>query len=123
MVGIAFTDQVRVFKRIPDVLSVYYFSDDNLTSRAGFRVIDEMYRVTKTYGPFKGYIADVHRFLFRVFDMHGYYDQPFSELPRLKRLIFGGVLWVLCKLFGRQLVNAYNWNWASKQVRGLVWYK
>lgn len=111
------------FKRIPDVLSVYYFSEDNLTSRAGHRVIDEMYRVTKTYGPFRGHIADVYRFLFRVFDMHGFYDQPFHDLPISKRLIFGGVLWGLYKTFGRQVINSYNWNWASKQVRGLVWYK
>ena len=111
------------FKRIPNVLSVYYFSEDNLTSRAGHRVIDEMYRVTKTYGPFRGYIADVYRFLFRVFDMHGFYDQPFRDLPISKRLIFGGVLWGLYKTFGRQVINSYNWNWASKQVRGLVWYK
>lgn len=111
------------FMRIPDVLSVYYFSEDNLTSRAGSRVIDEMYRVTKTYGPFKGYIADIYHFLFRTFDMRGCYDQPFHTLPLPKRLIFGGVLWGLYKTFGRQAINAYNWNWASKQVRGLVWYK
>lgn len=111
------------FKRISDVLSVYYFSEDNLTSRAGHRVIEEMYRVTKTYGPFRGHIADIYRFLFRAFDMHGFYDKPFHKLPILKRLIFGGTLWGLYKTFGRQAINAYNWNWASKQVRGLVWYK
>ena len=111
------------FTRISDVLSVYYFSEDNLTSRAGYRVIDEMYRVTKTYGPFRGYIADVYRFLFRVFDMHGCYDQPIRDLPLAKRLLFGGTLLLLYKLFGRQAINSYNWNWASKQVRSLVWYK
>lgn len=111
------------FKRVSDVLSVYYFSEDNLTSRAGHRVIDEMYRVTKTYGPFRGLIADVYRFLFRAFDMHGCYDQPFHDLPLAKRLLFGGALTFLYKLFGRQTINSYNWNWASKQVRGLVWYK
>jgi glycosyltransferase involved in cell wall biosynthesis len=111
------------FKRIPDVLSKYYFSDDNLTSRGGFRVIDEMYRVTKTYGPFMGYIADVYRFLFRMFDMRGYYDQSFDKLPLTRRLMFGCVRVFLKLLFGRQAINSYNWNWASKQIRGLVWYK
>jgi len=111
------------FKRISDVLSVYYFSDDNLTSRAGHRVVDEMYRVTKSYGPFGGHIADVYRFLFRAFDMHGYYDQPFHKLPLAKRLLFGGTLSLLYKLFGRRAIDSYNWNWASKQVRGLIWYK
>lgn len=111
------------FKRIPDVLSVYYFSDDNLTSRAGQRVIDEMYRVTRAYGPYRGRIADVYRFLFRAFDMRGFYDRPFRELPRSRQLVFGATLKLLYTLFGRRIINAYNWNWASKQVRGLVWYK
>lgn len=111
------------FMRIPDVLSDYHFSDDNLTSRAGYRVIEEMYRVTKTYGPFRGYIADVYRFLFRAFDMHGFYDQPSNSLALPKRILFGGVRMVLCIFFGRQSINSYNWNWASKQVRGLVWYR
>lgn len=111
------------FKRIPDVLSVYYFSDGNLTSRGGLRVIDEMYRVTKTYGPFRGYIADVYRFLFRTFDMHGYCDQSFGRLPLAKKLSFGATRLLLKLFFGKQAINCYNWNWASKQVRGLVWYK
>ncbi|WP_051961950.1 glycosyltransferase family 2 protein [Methylobacter sp. BBA5.1] len=111
------------FMAIPDILSVYYFSDDNLTSKAGLRVINEMYRITKTYGPFRGRIADIYRFLFKVFDLNGYYDQPFHKLPLIKRIGFGGTLWLLCKIFGKQTITSYNWNWASKQVRGLVWYK
>ncbi|MGY6275602.1 glycosyltransferase family 2 protein [Methylomonas sp. MgM2] len=111
------------FKAIPDVLSVYYFSDDNLTSRAGLQVIEEMYRITKKYGPLNGYMADIYRFLFKAFDMRGYYDRPFQYLPILKRLVFGGTLWFLCHVFGKQAITSYNWNWASKQVRGLVWYK
>ena len=111
------------FMRSPDVLSEYYFSDDNLTSRGGCRVIEEMYRVTKTYGPFGGYIADVYRFLFHAFDMRGYYDQSFESLSQVKKLLFGCSLLILYKLFGKQTISSYNWNWASKQIRGLVWYK
>ena len=55
--------------------------------------------------------------------MRGFYDVPFPQLPRAKRLLFGWVLAVLYRLYGQEAVNAYNWNWASKQVRGLVWYK
>jgi glycosyltransferase involved in cell wall biosynthesis len=109
------------FLAIPDVLSSYYFTDDNLTSKAGQRVINEMYRVTKRYGPRS--IADIYRFLFRVFDMRGFYDIPFGELPRFKQWLFGGTLIALYKIFGREEINAYNWNWASKQIRGVVWYK
>ena len=111
------------FKCIPDVLSVYYFCEDNLTSQAGSRVIDEIDRVTKRYGPVRGYIADIYRLLFHVFDMHGCYDQPFDQLTRPKRFVFGAALWPLYKIFGRTLIDSYNWNWASKQIRGIVWYK
>jgi len=111
------------FQRTSEILSKYYFSEDNLTSRGGLSVIDEMYRVTKTYGPFAGYMADVYRFLFDTFDMRGYYDQSSKKLPLTKRLWFGGMRLFLCLLFGRQAINSYNWNWASKQIRGLVWYK
>lgn len=111
------------FLAIPDVLSTYYFTDDNLTSRAGQRVIDEMYRITRKYGPWQGRIADVYRFLFRVFDLRGFYDVPFRELPRGRQLVFAAMLTVLYGIFGRDLINAYNWNWASKQIRGITWYK
>jgi glycosyltransferase involved in cell wall biosynthesis len=109
------------FLVVPEVLSIYYFTNDNLTSKAGKRVIDEMYRVTKRYGP-KG-VADVYQFLFHAFDMRGFYDVPFRGHSRLKQWLFGGSLLVLYKIFGREQVNAYNWNWASKQIRGVVWYK
>jgi glycosyltransferase involved in cell wall biosynthesis len=111
------------FQTIPDVLSTYYFTDDNLTSRGGRRVVDEMYRITRCYGPRGGRIADVYRFLFHAFDMRGFYDVPFERLPRHRQLLFGATLSVLSRIFGREQVFAYNWNWASKQIRGLVWYK
>jgi glycosyltransferase involved in cell wall biosynthesis len=111
------------FKAIEDVLSIYYFTDDNLTSRAGMRVVNEMYRVTKTYGPYGGHLAHVYRMLFRFFDMKGYYDQPFAQLGLVEKYFFGGTLSVLYTIFGRETINAYNWNWASKQIRGITWYK
>lgn len=111
------------FEAVSRILSTYYFSNDNLTSRAGLRVVEEMYRVTKAYGPRGGMLADVYRFLFEVFDMRGFYDWPFAQLSPGRRAVFGGTLACLYALFGREHVNAYNWNWASKQVRGVVWYK
>jgi len=111
------------FRVIRDILSIYYFTNDNLTSNAGIRIVNEMYRITKTYGPYRGYLADVYWMLFRLFDMKGYYDQPFSQLNMAKRFYFGAVLSLLYKLFGRETINAYNWNWASKQVRGILWYR
>lgn len=111
------------FVAIPDVLSTYYFSDENLTSKAGQRAIEEMYRVTKRYAPLEGRVADVYRFLYRTFDMRGYYDVPFGKLPRRKQWFFGATLRVLYRVYGREAIHAYNWNWASKQIRGVTWYK
>jgi glycosyltransferase involved in cell wall biosynthesis len=111
------------FARTPAVLSRYYFSDNNLTSRAGERVIDEMYRVTRRYARRGWAVARMYRFLYRSFDLRGYYDRPFTELSRRRQALFGAVLATLYGVFGRRVVNAYNWNWASKQVRGLVWYR
>ena len=30
---------------------------------------------------------------------------------------------MLRAVFGSQYIDAYNWNWASKQIRGVVWYR
>ena len=109
------------FARTSDVLSVYYFTEDNLTSRAGRRAIDEMYRVTKSYG--SRAVADAYRLLFRVFDMNGFYDRPFTQLSTQRKLAFGATLSAMYAVFGRDAINAYNWNWASKQIRGIPWYK
>lgn len=110
------------FARTQDVLSRYFFSDDNLTSRAGERVIDEMYRVTRRYARYGWAVAPMYRFLYHAFDLRGYYDRPFAELSTGRQARFGAALFILYGLFGPRVVNAYNWNWASKQVRGLVWY-
>jgi glycosyltransferase involved in cell wall biosynthesis len=111
------------FKVVRDVLSVYYFTDDNLTSKAGMRVVNEMYCVTKAYGPCRGLIADIYRLLFHWFDLKEYYDRPFPQLSAVKRFYFGTVLRLLYTMCGREVINAYNWNWASKQIRGVTWYK
>ena len=111
------------FAAVEKVLSVYHFSSENLTSRGGMRIIEEMFRVTRGYGPCFGAIAYVYWFLFRVFDMHGYYDRPFAELRRRQQVVFGITLRTLYAICGEAIINCYNWNWASKQVRGLVWYK
>jgi hypothetical protein len=68
-------------------------------------------------------IANVYSALFHIFDMRGFYDVPIRELSFFKKWLFGGTLLVLYRVFGRDIIRAYNWNWASKQVRGIVWYK
>lgn len=110
------------FLRVDAILSIYYFSETNLTSQGGMRVINEMFRVTRRYGPFFGLSAYVYKFLFERFDMKGFYDVPFEDLPEQKRRVFGRALRILTRIFGERVVYNYNWNWASKQVRNVKWY-
>lgn len=108
------------FHRTEKLLSVYYFTDTNLTSRAGATVIDEMYLITKKYAGAE--VADAYMQIFEQFDMKGYYDVPFQDLPPGQRQKLGRYLNALKEQFGENVVNSYNWNWASKQIRGVKWY-
>lgn len=111
-----------VFHAVPDILSLYHFSDDNLTSTGGRKIADEMYRIIKTYGPYRGRIADVYRFLYKNFDLRGYYDKEKKEqLSSLQQARFHAVLRTLYWLFDSHTVNSYNWNFCSRQERGLGW--
>ena len=104
------------------VLSHYHFSDSNKTSTGGRALATEMYRVTKQYGPLGGRLADVYMFLYRHFDLKGYYDYPLPRLS-LRRLYFSTARrWLSC-VIGSELVASYSWNFASKQERNLCWYK
>jgi len=110
------------FGRISDPLSIYFFSNDNLTSSGGTKIADEMYRVIKEYGPYNGRISDIYRFLYRSFDLRGYYDDDAElSIPEWKRRIFHGVLQLLYQRYDKDVINAYNWNFASRQERGLGW--
>lgn len=110
------------FMRITDPISVYYFSDSNLTSTGGSKIADEMYRIVKTHGPYGGRIADVYRFLYRTFDLKGYYDPEFQDtIPAWRRRLFHLTLRYLYARFDEAAINGYNWNFASRQERGLGW--
>jgi glycosyltransferase involved in cell wall biosynthesis len=115
-------DRGCMFRKINDPLSIYYFSDDNLTSTGGTKIADEMYRVVKTYGPYNGKIADVYRFLYRTFDLRGYYDKDAAETHQEWKIkVFHLVLKYLYFKYDHQTINSYNWNFASRQERGLKW--
>lgn len=110
------------FGRMTEPFSVYHFSDDNLTSSGGTKIADEMYRIIKEYGPYNGRLADIYRFLYRTFDLRGFYDSDASEkLPSWQIKAFHSILRVLYQLYGETHINAYNWNFCSRQERGLGW--
>jgi len=100
--------------------SVYHFSSSNLTSTGGRKIVDEMFKIVKEYGPYRGNLARVYAVLYRVFDLRGYYDS--DETKRgVGRYFFHAALRVLYVLFDRDSINTYNWNFASRQERGKGW--
>ncbi len=112
------------FAPVPDVLSYYHFSDSNLTSQGGRKLVREMYRVTKMYGPFRGTTAHIYRFLYYTFDLKGYFDyENIHTIARWKMACFRGLLAAIRTCFGKEIIENYNWNFASRQERGICWYK
>ena len=102
------------------ILSIYYFSDSNLTSTGGTKIANEMYSIVREYGPFKGRIAWAYKFLYTAFDLRGYYDAE-SDHANIRKYFFHVNLRLLYLLFDRDSINKYNWNFASRQERGLGW--
>ena len=104
-----------------DVLaSEYVFSGANLTATGGDQLAEEMYEVIKRHGPSRGGLADAYRFLYRVFDKRGFYDpDPERRIPGWARAIHHVTLAVMQRLYGYEQINSYNWNFASRQARGL----
>lgn len=107
---------------VPDELAVYYFSDHNKTSTAGSRHVPELTRIISMYGPLNGRLARIYNFLYENFDLAGCYDSPPSAPPPVMRR-FHIALKRLEGCYGGSLIYAYNWTYASKQARKLVWYR
>jgi glycosyltransferase involved in cell wall biosynthesis len=103
------------------VLSDYYFSTTNKTSTGAGALVGEMYRVIRRYGPLRGRLADVYRLLYH-FDLAGCYDRPVS-CGRVRWRVYALLIAVLRACLGKELVYSYNWCFASKQQRGLVWWQ
>jgi len=106
----------------PEQLAVYYFSDQNKTSTAGSKHVPELTRIVSLYGPLNGRLAKIYNFLYENFDLAGCYDSPPSAPPPVMRR-FHIALKRLAECYGENLIYAYNWTYASKQARKLVWYR
>ncbi len=107
---------------LSDVMSVYHFSATNKTSTGGRKLVLELREVIRRHGPLNGRLAEVFYFLYRRFDLGGCYDHPPACTPALGRQ-FERVMACLERKYPRELLYLYNWNFASKQERHLVWYK
>jgi len=107
---------------LPDVMSKYHFSLTNKTSTGGRRLVLELREVIRRHGPLQGRLADVFYFLYRNFDLAGCYDQPPACLHRVGAR-FERVMARLERKYPRELLHLYNWNFASKQERNMIWYR
>ena len=104
------------------IISRYYFSDTNKTSTGSRKLVEEMYRVIKKFGPLRGFLADIYLFLYLNFDLYGCYDKP-VRVSNLRSFIWSVSLVILILCCSKDLIFAYNWNFASKQERGICWYR
>ncbi len=102
-------------------LSIYHFTTDNQSGKAGTRHAEESFRILRRYGPRGGMLAYAFRLLYFKFDLKGCYDQPPTCTPARARLFAAALLG--CRfLFGKKLAYSYNWHFASCQERNLRWW-
>lgn len=104
------------------LMSRYHFSPVNKSGSAGNRQMEEMFRVVRKYGPMRGLLAHIYRFLYLHFDLHGCYDKPPTcTLPRSHAWLWA--MAILRFTIGKDLLYKYNWHFASCQQRGLKWWE
>jgi glycosyltransferase involved in cell wall biosynthesis len=101
-------------------LADYYFPTESKTSSNPHGNLAEAYKIIKKYGPFNGGLADIYMSLFNKYDLQGCYDSPPSASDKLMHE-FWRELAELVKTWGEDAIYSYNWNWISRQLRGLGW--
>jgi len=106
---------------LSEVMSVYHFSATNKTSTGGRKLVLELREVIRRHGPLEGRLAEVFYFLYRRFDLAGCYDHPPSCTAETRRR-FERVLARLERKYPREFLQRYNWNFASRQERSLIWW-
>jgi glycosyltransferase involved in cell wall biosynthesis len=108
-------------KIIEQPLSIYHFTADNQSGKAGNQHAEESFRILRRYGPRAGLLAYAFRLLYFQFDLEGCYDRPPTCTPARARM-FAATLLSVRLLFGKKLAYSYNWHFASCQERNLRWW-
>ena len=103
------------------VLSRYYFSDSNKSGSAGDLFACEAFRILRRYGPLRGRLAYIYRFLYRHFDLRGCYDQP-RTCSAFRFAVFSVTRRLLRMIAGDRNIARYNWHFAACQQRGRQWW-
>lgn len=104
------------------VLSRYYFTETNKTSAAGQKHVQEAVRIIQKYGRLGPFTARLYSFLFHAFDLKGCLDSP-PTCTRARLLAYRLFRKSVLALRGRRLLEFYNFHFASRQARGLVWWR
>lgn len=96
------------------ILSIYNFSDDNLTSRGGYDQLEEQLRIISKYE--NKLLSKYFKFIFFKFDLNGYFDR--NRNRSLNAAIHFSVKAMGLLAFGKKS-RKYSLYWLSKQMRGL----
>lgn len=108
-------------RTVAQPLSIYHFTADNQSGKAGNRHAEESFRILRRYGPRAGLLAYAFRLLYFQFDLEGCYDRP-PTCTRKRARMFAAALLSVRLLFGKRLAYSYNWHFASCQERNLRWW-
>jgi glycosyltransferase involved in cell wall biosynthesis len=106
------------FVTTPKVLSRYHFNGLNKTSRNPEGNLRETLEIVRRYAGLDGAVAKIYNHIFETYDKFGCLDNPptgdpgrYSDWQCARRAI--------ARVFGNEVVDNYNLNWVSKQMRGL----
>ncbi len=96
------------------ILSIYNFSNDNLTSRGGYDQLEEQLHIISKYE--SKLLSKYFKFLFFKFDLKGYFDRNRNGSLSAAIHFWAEALGLL--VFGKKS-RKYSLYWLSKQMRGL----
>lgn len=115
-----FKKQAPIVKYTKEVLSTYYFTDDNLTSCNPTLSREEASKVICTHAQMGEAVSRLYNYIYEKFDLEGVLDDPrtasHAVIEDYEYFINHAI-----GVFGRDIVYSYNWNWISQQERGLLW--
>lgn len=106
------------FEITSKVISRYHFTGNNKTSRNPEGNLTETLEIVRRYAGCGGAIADVYRHIFEVYDKYGCLDNP-PIAENVLQANWQHARKALSAVFGAEVVENYNLNWISKQMRGL----
>jgi glycosyltransferase involved in cell wall biosynthesis len=110
------------FTATNQLLSRYYFWENNKSNVAGRNHAVESYRIIHKYGAKHGLVALIYWIMYINFDLKGCFDQG-PRKSKILTALFKLYRKIAAFLVSEEILSMYNWQFASKQERGLVWWR